>query len=323
MEITQIMTSQNKPLVSVIITFLNEEKFLEEAIKSVLHQQYTNWNLLLIDNGATDKSTDIALRYAFTGQGKITYYEHRSYGDKRLTPRRHHVVKKATGDLIAYLNAGDVWLPGKLSEQVEIFLQNPGIGMVAEASDYWYAWEDQSYANIKVTVGVNQDKVYTPPQLLSALYPLGKGAAPRPSSLMVTKEAIEKAGNFEDLFLNELPVYEYQAFLSMIFLHEKVFISSACNNLYRQRQGSPGSMVFTGAEHHRVHAAFLQWLQGQVLKNKISDLPLWRLIRKAGFFYRHPALNFFWNTIPGKIVRLVKQIVPGSKPQHNLIPEAM
>lgn len=52
-----------KPLVSVITIFLNEEKFIEEAIASVFTQTYNHWELLLVDDGPTDKSTEIAKRY--------------------------------------------------------------------------------------------------------------------------------------------------------------------------------------------------------------------------------------------------------------------
>ena len=49
-----------KPRVSVIIIFLNEEKFIQEAIESVFAQTYDNWELLLVDDGSTDASTEIA-----------------------------------------------------------------------------------------------------------------------------------------------------------------------------------------------------------------------------------------------------------------------
>ena len=56
----------SKPLVSVIMIFLNAERFIQEAIGSVFAQTYDSWELLLVDDGSTDESTDIALRYAET-----------------------------------------------------------------------------------------------------------------------------------------------------------------------------------------------------------------------------------------------------------------
>ena len=55
---------QNVPLVSVVVIFLDVGEFLQDAIESVLSQTYPNWELLLADDGSTDSSTAIALRYA-------------------------------------------------------------------------------------------------------------------------------------------------------------------------------------------------------------------------------------------------------------------
>jgi glycosyltransferase involved in cell wall biosynthesis len=66
----------DKPLVSAITIFLNGENFIEEAIQSVLAQTYSNWELLLVDDGSTDGSTEIARRYVREYPGRIRYVEH-------------------------------------------------------------------------------------------------------------------------------------------------------------------------------------------------------------------------------------------------------
>ena len=67
---------KNKPLVTVITIFLNAERFIEEAIESVLAQSYAEWELLLVDDGSTDASTEIALRYAEQYPQKVRYFQH-------------------------------------------------------------------------------------------------------------------------------------------------------------------------------------------------------------------------------------------------------
>ena len=62
--------------VTVIIIFLNEKRFLTEAIESVRAQTFECWELLLIDDGSTDGSSEIARRYATAEPGRIRYLEH-------------------------------------------------------------------------------------------------------------------------------------------------------------------------------------------------------------------------------------------------------
>ena len=69
----------NKPLVSIVVSFLNSEKFIQEAIESVFGQTYNNWELLLVDDGSTDGGTQIALQYAEKYPGKVRYLEHRGH----------------------------------------------------------------------------------------------------------------------------------------------------------------------------------------------------------------------------------------------------
>ena len=110
----------NKPLVSAIIIFLNAEKFIEEAIESVFAQTYENWELLLVDDGSTDSSTRIALRYAEQHHDKVRYLEHSGHQNLGMSAARNLGISHAKGAYLAFLDADDVWLPRKLEQQVAI-----------------------------------------------------------------------------------------------------------------------------------------------------------------------------------------------------------
>src|SRR5918999_1055965 len=110
----------SKPLVSVIMIFLNAEKFIEEAIESVFAQTYDSWELLLVDDGSTDDSTDIALRYAQQNPERVRYLEHDSHLNRGMSASRNLGITHAIGEYIAFLDADDVWLPHKLEQQVAI-----------------------------------------------------------------------------------------------------------------------------------------------------------------------------------------------------------
>ncbi len=82
------------PLVSAIINFLNEERFLQEAIESVFSQSFDDWELLLVDDGSTDGSTRIALRYAEQNPRKVRYLEHEDHRNRGMSASRNLGVRR-------------------------------------------------------------------------------------------------------------------------------------------------------------------------------------------------------------------------------------
>ncbi|MBX0332353.1 glycosyltransferase [Pontibacter sp. HSC-14F20] len=300
------MHTNPTPLVSVITAFLNEEKFISEAIESVLQQEYTHWELILVDDGSTDHSTAMAQAYAARYPGKIFYHEHPEHINKGLSASRNAGIEQARGKLIAFLDGDDVWFPRKLSQQVALYQKEDGIAMVAEASLYWYSWEHPDQQDIPIPVGAPQDRAYAPGALTSYLYPLHTGAAPCPSGLMLTKEAIVRAGGFEESFTKEFQLYEDQAFLHKIYLQEKVYISSACQNMYRQHTGSIVQKVKSDGHYHTVRRYFLEWLKDYLHESQREESTTTRLLEKALIPYRYPRLYFAAVTFPSKVKGAVK-----------------
>lgn len=300
----------NQPLISVVIAFLNEEKFLSEAVESVLAQDYPQWELVLVDDGSTDLSTTIAQKYVTQHPSKIRYCEHANHANKGLSASRNRGIEATKGEFLAFLDADDVWLPGKLTQQIGIFQQHPEVAMVAEASLYWHQWHASDKADELILVGAPGERVYQPTELMQLLYPLGTTAAPCPSGLMLTKQACQTAGGFESSFTGKYQLYEDQAFLSKIYSKERVYISSACNNLYRQRQGSIVQGVKEQGHYHTVRRHFLEWLAVYLHREKIASKEVDKLVRKALRPYRHPVIhrlsNFTLRRLAGGIVRRMR-----------------
>jgi glycosyltransferase involved in cell wall biosynthesis len=284
------------PLVSVVLCFFNERLFMEEAIQSVLMQSYHNWELLLVDDGSTDESTDIARRYATNFPEKIFYIEHVYHQNKGLSASRNAGIKKARGTYVAFLDADDVWLPEKLRYQIDLFLKHPNITVAMEASLYWNSWRDPRKEDVLIPVGAAEG-VYKAPQLMLGLYPLGKGAAPCPSGIMVHRGVLRRCV-FEEIFRGILQMYEDQAFLCKVYLKETVFVSHACHNKYRQRETSLVASVHESGNYHRVRSYYLYWfrdyLHGQPFRYKEVE----RLLRKAQMPYREPVLYKILFEIP-------------------------
>jgi glycosyltransferase involved in cell wall biosynthesis len=114
----------NLPLVSVISPTYNHEKYIAECIRSVQAQKYTNWEMIIIDDGSSDSTFDIASRYAMEDK-RIKPFTQKNVGIFRLGESYNFALKQCSGKYIAILECDDLWLPGKLQVQVEALEQNP------------------------------------------------------------------------------------------------------------------------------------------------------------------------------------------------------
>lgn len=274
------MAHRQTPLVSIIVCFLNEEAFLAEAVESVLRQDYPDWELLLVDDGSTDGSARTAVAYAQQHPDRIHYIEHEGHTNKGLSASRNVGIRQARGTLLALLDADDVWLPHKLTQQVAIMEQHPDVTLLCEASEYWYSWDNPAKPNVFEPIGVPEDRTYDPPQLMLDLYPLGPGAAPCPSGLMMRKSLLN-GQYFEESYRGIFAMYEDQAFLAKMYLNQKVYISSACTNLYRQRIGSLVQSVEQSGHYIEVRQYYLNWLENYLDAQQITDPRVRTGLRKA------------------------------------------
>src|SRR6476469_6751182 len=142
------MHTYSMPLVSVIIPFYNTGAFLKETIESVINQEYAHWEIVLVDDGSVDNSIEIAKEFALMHPGKIIYAEHEGHVNKAAAASRNLGISKSKGELVAFLDADDFWLPQKLKQQVNLFEANPEAGMVCEASRNWYSWNNPKAEDI-------------------------------------------------------------------------------------------------------------------------------------------------------------------------------
>ena len=116
--------SQQHPLVSIISTAYNHGKFIADCIESVLAQTYTNWEMLIVDDGSTDSTFAIASDYS-RKDDRIKSFTQKNIGIFRLGESYNFALKQSTGKYIAVLECDDVWLPEKLQIQVDELEKKP------------------------------------------------------------------------------------------------------------------------------------------------------------------------------------------------------
>jgi glycosyltransferase involved in cell wall biosynthesis/SAM-dependent methyltransferase len=112
------------PLISVIIPVYNGSKYIQQAIDSVLNQTYTNYEIIVIDDGSTDGTREKLQPY----RSKIRYLYQENQGSAAA---RNLGIELAKGELIAFLDSDDYWYtPEKLEKQVAYFNENPSLGCI-------------------------------------------------------------------------------------------------------------------------------------------------------------------------------------------------
>ena len=113
------MNEDLAPVVSVIIIFLDEQRFLDEAIRSVFEQTFSDWELILVDDGSTDSSPAIAACYATAHPQRVRVVRHPGGINRGMSASRNLGLAVARGEFIAFLDADDVYRPEKLAVQVD------------------------------------------------------------------------------------------------------------------------------------------------------------------------------------------------------------
>lgn len=107
-------------LVTVVMPVYNADRFLREAVDSVVSQTYRNWELLILDDCSTDKSLQIAHEYEqMDCRIRVVESEHNS----GVAKVRNRGIREAKGEYIAFLDSDDIWTPDKLEKQVELAKQ--------------------------------------------------------------------------------------------------------------------------------------------------------------------------------------------------------
>lgn len=276
------------PRVSVITIFLNAERYLPEAVDSVLAQDSTDLELILVDDGSAEACSTLARAYA-ARDPRVTYLDHPGHQNRGMSASRNLGIAAARGEFIAFIDADDVWSPGKLREQVAIMEADPELGMVCGTVRYWYSWNGGD--DVLIPTGHIRNRAVSPPEASLALYPLGTAAAPCPSDLLLRHDVVARLGGFEEHFTGPRQMYEDQGFLAKLYLAAPVFFSDRVWLSYRQHADSCVAEVTRDGRYDEVRLYFLTWLERYLAGLPHPDARVTAALRRALWPYRHPALT--------------------------------
>lgn len=172
----------NQPQVSVIIPSYNCERYLAEAIDSVLAQTYQNLEIIVVDDGSTDDTAKL-----LQGYGKRIRAIHQQ--NQGVALARNHGIQQAQGEWIAFLDADDVFLPHKLAAQITLAAEYPELGMIHSG---WHRVDAQGHLLMTV------EPWHQVPKLTLESWLRWKPVLP--SAMLFRRWWLQQAGGFDPRF---------------------------------------------------------------------------------------------------------------------------
>lgn len=172
------------PLVSVIMPSYNHERYISEAIESVLNQTFTDFELIIIDDASKDNSKQIIESFRKNDDRIEVIFHERNMGIERTV---NDCIEIAKGKFIALFASDDVWLPEKLEEQLKVFQRDPQVGLVYSDAYIINERKNNEITKFSDTYTFYKGDIYT--KLLCAYSKFIPGL-----TIMVKKECFDRVG---------------------------------------------------------------------------------------------------------------------------------
>ena len=185
---------RSSPKVSVVIPVFNGERFIGDAIRSVLGQTFGDFEIIVVDDGSTDQTEKIVRQFS----DRVAYHRQENRG---AGAARNLGVMCASGEWIAFLDADDIWYPQKLAVQFEALAMNPAIAFVysdMDTIDVHEAILQRNFLTTQVTTQVKRRRRKKDRDLASLGF--GRQPFPYPSTVLLKRELFSQSGGFSPLF---------------------------------------------------------------------------------------------------------------------------
>ncbi|MEM9217431.1 MAG: glycosyltransferase [Cyanobacteria bacterium P01_F01_bin.150] len=247
------------PLISVIIPVYNGERTVLETVQSILKQTFTNFELIIINDGSSDRTLEL-LEIVDDPRVRILSYENGG-----LPVARNRGIEQAQGQYITFIDADDLWTPTKLSDQLTALQNNPDAGLAYS----WTLTMDDKTGALHPGKFVSFDGDVYGQMLLSNFIASGSNA-------MLTAEAVRSVGDF-DATLTSCEDWDYWLRVASQWPFTVV---PKPQILYRQSSSAMSSKVDVMEHNHMVvhHRAFqnapahLKKLESRSLANEYQFL---------------------------------------------------
>lgn len=272
-----------KSKVSIIMPVLNGEKYIVEAIESILAQTYKNYELVAVNDGSTDRTCEILHQY----QDRLELRYVRHPVNKGIAVSVNDGIRNSTGEYITFLDHDDIWFPYMLETQVENLESDPKFGMVH--SDFQTI--DAGGTVIEESVAHCRDRKRPSGDVFRELFMDSFIAA---SSVLIRKECFDRLGGFDE----SLVWGDYHLWLR-IARHYRIGYVPKVLTKYRQHN-SQSTRTYDGQPPDKESVAMI------AIKKLLDQYPEIReelgertIRRRMAMLYFDMAYNWLWRGAPG------------------------
>jgi len=176
------------PQVSVIIPTYNRERFVSKAIDSILHQSFTDYEIIVIDDGSTDGTQNVLKPY----MNLIRYI----YQDNRgVSAARNRGVQESRGELLAFLDSDDLWSPGKLRTQIDKVFSDEVLSFEGVE---WFVDREEDRVFLKQCGSVEWPRCHTSGYVIDPVLDVAEGRYLHLGTMLCRKKSFLEVGFFDE-----------------------------------------------------------------------------------------------------------------------------
>lgn len=257
-----------KDLVSIIMPAYNAEKYIAEAINSVLKQTYINWELIIVDDGSTDLTANIIKE--FVKQDKRLSYYYQPNGKQGKA--RNLGINHSKGEYLSFLDADDLWTVDKLSSQIKLLASDIDLDLIFSQG---YSLHQNQVIDCNLTALKIWDLSDFPVFIKHNQIPI--------LSVLARKTSIEKVGNFSER-VDIQNAEDYHLWLKMLINGCK--FKSIVNRLFYYRvheNQSTFQNINLELPLLSTYIAVYQQLDNSKLKKQIIEKIKWFVFKKDNY----------------------------------------
>jgi len=252
------MDNTFRPSVSIITPTYNHGRFIGACIESVLKQTYSNWEQVVIDDGSTDNTPEIASGFH---DPRIRLERQANQGPFELANIYNRALSLAKGELIAILEGDDFWPPNKLAALIPAFVDREVVLAYGEPADVDAGGTEQRTKShtTRLRKGLSNSVLFNDPVGSATRYMLlaeGRSLI-APSTVIIRRSALEKIGGFQ--YLVGLPLTDYPTFMELSLIGK--FYYSPKTMGYRRRHENSITVGHARTIHEKVSSFTLDFLE--------------------------------------------------------------